>query len=134
MLDAIDTAIADGAGVILFPEGTTSAGRDIEPFYPALLEWAARRSYPVRMASLSYQTRDARRPAHESVCWWGGMTLLPHFRELCRLRGIEAQLVLHPEPLQDSTRTRLASALRDAMRDRFAPVAPPPRDGPRPPA
>lgn len=121
-LDRIEDAIAHGAGVVLFPEGTSSPGDRVYPFRGALLEWAARRSFPVHVAALTYATVPPDPPAHRCVCWWGTMTFLPHLARLCTLQGVRASLVFAPDPVVETDRRRLAVAAQDAIARRFAPV------------
>jgi 1-acyl-sn-glycerol-3-phosphate acyltransferase len=121
-LDRIDRAIAAGRSVVLFAEGTSSRGAEVGPMKPALLEWAARRRYPVRYASLSYRTETGDPPADLAVCWWGDMTFLDHLAGLCRLNRFHATVRFGEEALEDDDRTRLAERLRYAVAQQFTPV------------
>ena len=120
----IDRALADGMGVILFPEGTSTKGEKILPFSPALLEPAARAGYPVSYASIRYSTPAGETPAWLSVCWWGEMTFLPHLAGLLQLRSFEARIVFGPEPIRAADRKELARELWTAVNDRFLPMGP----------
>lgn len=122
VLRLIDRSIARGAGVVLFPEGTSHRGDRIYPLRTALLEWAAQRGFPVHVAALSYDTGDPDRPAQRTVCWWGDMEFGPHFLELLTLRRVRARLSFHPSPVREQDRTRLAERLRAALEERFVPV------------
>jgi len=77
-------ALSRGAGIALFPEGTSSDGNDVLPFKPALLEDAARNAMPVHYAAIHYEPRE--------VAWWGEMTFLPHLWTLLGLPRIDASL------------------------------------------
>ena len=83
-------ALADGALVVLFPEGTTSDGRVVLPFKPALLEPAAGQGHPVTALRLDYALPDG--VAAEEVCYWGDMTLVPHLWNLLGKNGLEARV------------------------------------------
>lgn len=122
VLAEMEDALGRGLGVVLFPEGGSSRGATVEPFKSPLLALATRLERPVHFAALSYRTPPGDPPAHLAVCWWGDMPFLPHARELLRLRGIEATLVLAPEPVAEPDRKRLAERLREAVRERFEPV------------
>ncbi len=122
VLDRMAEAVAGGEGIIVFAEATSSAGREVLPFRPALLEWAARTGFPVHHASVTYRTPPGAPAAHQSVCWWGDMTLGPHLRGLCRLPWIEVTVRFGAAPIADSDRKRLASRLQRAVADQFTPV------------
>jgi 1-acyl-sn-glycerol-3-phosphate acyltransferase len=112
----MEDAIRRGEGVVLFGEGTSSAGEDVLPIKSALLSRAAETSHPVHYATLSYMTPAASPPASEAVCWWGKMTLVPHLLMLASLPGFRATLTFGAGPLVDSDRRRLADRLRQAIR------------------
>jgi 1-acyl-sn-glycerol-3-phosphate acyltransferase len=121
VLDLIDESIARGDGVILFAEGTTSAGNALLPMRPALFDWAAREQYPVHYATLGYRS-DPGIPAHLVVGWWGEMPFLGHAWNLCRLRGVDALLDFGPEPIIAPTRGELAARVEQAISTRFLPM------------
>jgi 1-acyl-sn-glycerol-3-phosphate acyltransferase len=112
----ICAAIAEGDGVILFPEGTSTAGHDVAPFRSALLAEAADAGIPVHYATIRYRTPPGEPPASETVCWWGDMSFAPHLGRLLSLSAIEATLVFGAEPIRASCRKRLAARLNEAVR------------------
>ncbi len=114
--------LAAGQALVLFPEGTSSAGRDVHEFRSALLQPAAELGLPVRHAALRYQTPPGEMPATLAVSWWGEMTFVPHLSRLLRLPGFEARLVFGPEPIVDRDRKRLARRLQRAVAERFLPM------------
>jgi len=123
VLEEIDRVIAGGAGVVLFPEGTSSKGDRIYPLKPALLEWAAQRVFPVHTAALRYATGNAERPAYQSVCWWGeGTPLLGHFLGLASLPQIRADLVYGPAAVVAESRSTLAGRVHEALEQSFVPM------------
>jgi 1-acyl-sn-glycerol-3-phosphate acyltransferase len=118
----IDEALADGEGVVVFPEGTSTRGDQVLPFRPSLLAPAAERGLPVRAASLHYSTLEGDAPASLAVCWWGDAPFLPHLRGLLALRGIEARIAFDSGPVQESDRKELAEKLRRKVNLLFRPV------------
>src|SRR5262249_46056827 len=60
----IESTLANGVGVVLFPEATSSKGAEVLPFRPSLLQAAARAKMPVSYASLSYRTAAGEPPAY----------------------------------------------------------------------
>jgi 1-acyl-sn-glycerol-3-phosphate acyltransferase len=122
VLDEIDEAVARGDGVILFAEGTTSAGDGLLPMKPALFDWAAREQFPVHYATIGYRTPPGSPPAHLAVCWWGDMPFGGHLVDLCRLAKFEAVVEFGPAPIVAPTRGELARRVERAIADRFVPV------------
>ncbi|NNG15064.1 MAG: 1-acyl-sn-glycerol-3-phosphate acyltransferase, partial [Gemmatimonadales bacterium] len=62
----IDSALGQGEGVILFPEGTSTDGSRVQPLKPALLAVAANSAHPVHYARLSYRTPEGVPPAAQT--------------------------------------------------------------------
>lgn len=122
VLERLEAAAAEGDGVVVFAEATSSAGQEVLPFRPALLEWAARSGSPVHHASVGYRTAAGSIPAHLSVCWWGDMTFGRHLVALARLPWIEATLRFGDAPIAERDRKRLADQLHQAVSARFIPV------------
>ncbi len=121
-LDVVQEAVADGDGVIVFAEATSTAGQTVLPFRPALLDWAARSGHPVHYASIEYRTPPGGPPAHLAVCWWGEMTFGGHVAELARLPWIEATVRFGAAPIAEPDRKRLAGRLHQAVAAQFIPV------------
>lgn len=121
-LDVVQEAVADGDGVIVFAEATSTAGQTVLPFRPALLDWAARSGHPVHYASVEYRTPPGGPPAHLAVCWWGDMTFGGHIAELVRLPWIEATVRFGAAPIAEPDRKRLAGRLHEAVAAQFIPV------------
>jgi 1-acyl-sn-glycerol-3-phosphate acyltransferase len=109
------TAWQRGDGVVLFPEGTSTDGRDVLPLRTALLEWARAAGRPVHASSIAYRTLPGDPPARTAVCWWGDMTFVPHLQGLCALRGVRADIAF-TAPLAGEDRRALAAAARDTIR------------------
>lgn len=122
VLASIKRAIDEGSGVVLFAEGTSTAGARVAPFKPSLLELPARGQMPVHYVSLSYRTAPEESPAQRAVCWWGEMTFPKHLFELMGLRGFEAELVFGTQPIQAADRKVLANELWRAVSAQFSPV------------
>ncbi|UCF67890.1 MAG: 1-acyl-sn-glycerol-3-phosphate acyltransferase [Acidobacteriota bacterium] len=123
VLELLDGVLDAGQGVILFPEGTSTAGDRVLPFRSPLLEVASRRTLPVTYATIRYETiehesenrRDATAEGGGAVCWWGEMTLAGHLYRLLQLPGFHATLKIGARPIADSDRKALATKLRDAV-------------------
>jgi 1-acyl-sn-glycerol-3-phosphate acyltransferase len=122
VLEEIDTAVGRGAGVVLFPEGTSTRGDQIYPLKTALLEWAARREYPVHAVSLRYGTSDRAFSAVDDICWWGDAPFAPHFLNLLAIPQVTATISFAPDPVIASDRATLGTQLRSAMAATFTPI------------
>lgn len=115
-------ALADGEGIVVFPEGTSTGGAQVNPFKPSLLELAVQRNQPISYASVSYRTPEGESPAHLAVCWWGDMTFADHFFNLLKLPHFHAALVFGAEIVVDRDRKLLAEKLRVLISKQFTPV------------
>ena len=73
----IDSVLQSGIPLVLFPEATSTDGRDVLPFRSSLYECAIRTRVPVHALCLNYQPRDS------GVPYYGDMTLLHHLHSLC---------------------------------------------------
>lgn len=109
-------------GVILFAEGTSTAGATVNPFKPSLLEYPAGNNLPVSYASISYRTPAGAPPAHLAVCWWGDMTFGGHAFNLFRIPRVEASIVFGDQTVQERDRKRLANELWKKVHQQFIPV------------
>jgi 1-acyl-sn-glycerol-3-phosphate acyltransferase len=118
----ISERLASGESVVFFPEGTSSAGAQVEPFHAPLLAVAARLDMPVHYAAISYAAPAAETPAHLSVCWWGGMEFVEHLKVLLKLSGFRAILRFGAEPVREQDRKRLTRQLHEHVSALFTPV------------
>lgn len=113
---------AQGLGVVLFAEGTSTAGHAVAPFKSSMLDFAARNSIPVHYATINYSTPIHERPASEAVCWWGEMTFSDHFWRLLQLSDFNGKLAFGPAPIVANDRHELASRLWSAVNEQFMPL------------
>lgn len=90
-----------GRVLCLFPEGTTSNGKQLKPFKSGFLSLAEDHHLPVQPASIAYThigdepITDATR---ELVAWVGEATFFMHFWRLLAMPGVKATLRWH-DPL-----------------------------------
>ena len=111
-----------GLPVTIFPEGRSSAGIEILPFQPSLLEPAAREGIPCWAASISYETPGATRAPVHTVCWHNSESLLTHFPRMIGLRSVIARVRFAPMPVTSGDRKVLASTLWERANASFIPV------------
>jgi 1-acyl-sn-glycerol-3-phosphate acyltransferase len=126
MEDRIDS----GVNVVMFPEGTTSDGKEIKPFKSSLFNLPAGRHFTVSPVSIRYTGINGKYVTPgmlDTIAWYGEMRLVPHFWDLLGLRSIEAALHFNPviEPAGDSVslssaRKRLCTLSYESIVSGFA--------------
>lgn len=102
-----------GAAIVVFPEGTSSDGRAVGEFRPALLEAAARGMWPVIPSYVRYRSPGV--SAAEALCWHGDRKFVPHFWGLLCRGGFVGEIRFAAHPLRARDRRRLAEDLHEAV-------------------
>jgi 1-acyl-sn-glycerol-3-phosphate acyltransferase len=115
VISEIPRAAADGAVVAFFPEGTSTDGRTVMPFYPSLLEPAVRRGWPVTPVWIEYALDDGDGAAADEICWWGDADFAPHFWNFLSKRRIRARVVYGEPSPSGHDRKVLARVLHTRM-------------------
>ena len=123
-LPELQEALRGGEGVILFPEGTSTAGSTVDPFHPSLLQAPLTLEMGTHVASLHYTTSSDANPAHMHVCWWGDMPFGSHFLKLLTLPSIDAHIRFHTDTFHGEDRKALAQSARNGVLEMFRPSAP----------
>lgn len=90
--DEIRDRLQRGFLVVLFPEGTSSDGREVLPFKSSLLEPVRQVGRDVFAAHVSYAQRDG--TPGTDVPYWGDMTLFPHMVRLLSQPRVKARVNL----------------------------------------
>ncbi len=127
VMDEVKGVLSRGPGVIVFPEGTSTDGSQIDRFKPSLFEVPVETGVPVRVASLHYHAPHGPKEAWEAVCWWGDDPFAAHFLAFLKQRRTIATVTFSPEVLRAPEKTEpgarkaLAEAARAAMEDCFKP-------------
>lgn len=110
-LASFTTSLQSGRDMLLFPEGTTTRGERLAPFYEGGLRAAYELGLPAQPIRLSS-------PAPHYP-WTGDETLLPHLRALFAARTpltVTAEAPLHPEDFPDAA--QWLAAFRAALSPR----------------
>jgi 1-acyl-sn-glycerol-3-phosphate acyltransferase len=122
-------ALADGAHVLLFAEGTTTDGRHMLPFKTSFFDAPVRAGAAVVPVSIVYRHVDGEPFSlvnRDRICWYGEMTFWSHFIGLLRCRSVDVSLEVHDplwtdvpagspdarKQLSDRTRAAVASGTR----------------------
>ncbi|QJR37028.1 lysophospholipid acyltransferase family protein [Gemmatimonas groenlandica] len=104
----LSEALQNGRRVVLFPEGTTSTGRQVLPFRSSLLEAAVVSGVPVVPMALSTYAADGQ---GETLCWVGDETLLAHLPRVAALRQATFEIrILTPMAAGPSRKVQSAGA------------------------
>jgi 1-acyl-sn-glycerol-3-phosphate acyltransferase len=123
VLRRMEEMLRQGRGVVLFAEGTSSAGQTVLPFRPSLLAAAARSGLPVFHASLTYVAAPGGPSPATTVCWWGDMTMGRHVIRLFRLPGFSVKVRFGERAIRENDRKILAGKLHEAVCAQFEPVS-----------
>ena len=100
--------LAAGVPVVLFPEGTSSDGSRVLPFYSSLLEAARLAESPVTPCAIRYELDDAGCVSRE-VCYWGDMVFGGHLFKLLSKRSLRAEVSFGPpRPLVSDRKSEAA--------------------------
>ena len=120
--DEIIKRLDAGEGVIVFPEGTSTAGKEVLPFNSSFFEFAARADLPVHYAAIGYTTPEGEPPASKVVCWGEEIGFFAHLWRLFKLPRYTAIINFGDEPVTDHDRKILAAELHRRVVEKFVPV------------
>ena len=109
----IQTALADDALVIVFPEGTSSDGATVLPFKSSLLEPATQSKHPLTIGRVHYTLEHG--GADAAVAYWGEATFFPHLLNLLSQKKVRANVRFAPVPGHSTDRKELAQQLHAAV-------------------
>lgn len=118
----ISRHLTKSQGIVLFPEGTTSAGAEILPFKSSLFQYPATEELPVHCVSVSYETPKGERPAFQSVCWWDDTPFFTHLFYLFVMKEFSATITFNSETIVNSNRKILAQSAQQIVKRSFKPV------------
>jgi 1-acyl-sn-glycerol-3-phosphate acyltransferase len=118
----IQSALASGLRLVLFPEGTSSDGSTLLRFHSSLFQPAVDLQAAVSPASIAYIVPDG--IAATDACWWGDMALFPHLIKLLSRHSVTASVKFSPESFRFSDRKQAAQKMyQEVDRLRLAEVA-----------
>jgi 1-acyl-sn-glycerol-3-phosphate acyltransferase len=111
----IEIALAAGALVVIFPEGTSTNGETILPFRTSLLEPAARGQHEISVGWIHYELSDG--DACNEVCYWGDHTFFSHVLHLLGKKSVRATLRFQKFQRTTDDRKELAKQLHAAVQE-----------------
>ncbi|ACO31669.1 MULTISPECIES: lysophospholipid acyltransferase family protein [Acidobacterium] len=85
----MEAVLAEGFPLVLFPEGTSTDGSEVLPYFPSLLEAAIRVCAPITPAAVAYASPGR---TESGFCYFGDVSFLPHLRSLLRVPRAEARV------------------------------------------
>jgi len=111
----MDSVLQAGIPLVLFPEATSTDGKDVLPFRSSLYECAIRTKVPVHALCLRYQ------PENSGVPYHGDMTLLTHLHSLCdgRPRSATLDFLDTVDPSDHLDRKGVASRTHQKIRQAY---------------
>lgn len=111
--EGIKRALEQGLRVVIFPEGTSSDGSKVLPFYPSLFEPAAETGAPITAAHISYTVENG--TVGEDIAYWGDMTFFPHLLKLMSKRGVAATVTFGEASRTFRERKTAAAEMREEV-------------------
>ncbi|WDP91684.1 MAG: 1-acyl-sn-glycerol-3-phosphate acyltransferase [Desulfobacter sp.] len=108
---ALADRIHDGVTVVIFPEGTTTAGPGLLPFKNGIFNTAAQQGIPVVPVAVTYDNPEA--------AWIGNDFFIPHFIRIFKSSPLKARLTFGPV-LEEADGGSLKSAAHSYIEGRLA--------------
>ncbi len=121
----ISKNITKDQGVFLFPESTTSSGKEILPFKSSLFQFPATQGIEVTSAAITYNCEDPSVKTSSEICWWEDISFPTHFWNLLKIKQFSATITYSDQKLVHSNRKNLASTTYGIIQDIFEPVKQP---------
>lgn len=123
--NALDTMLAQGKSLILFPEGTSSAGTDMLPFKSSLFSLAIPKDtgpvaiQPFVIELVSVNNRPPTPESRDLFAWYGDMEFGPHIWEFLKNKGATVRLTFLPviEPDDRHDRKTLCREVENRIRN-----------------
>jgi lyso-ornithine lipid O-acyltransferase len=111
-----------GTRVVLFPEGTSTDGRQVLPFHSSLFEAAVTSCAPMTATYISYELLAEDGNPRMEVCYWGSMTMLPHLIKLLMKTNVRATIRFAEQAKVFTDRKQAALELQRDVRELGEPL------------
>jgi 1-acyl-sn-glycerol-3-phosphate acyltransferase len=109
----IRRALEQNLRVVIFPEGASSDGSGVLPFYPSLFEPAVESGVPITASHIGYEMQDG--VVGTDIAYWGEMTFFPHLLKLLSKRGVSATVTFSREVRKFNDRKEAAAEMREEV-------------------
>jgi len=117
----IQSALAAGLRLFLFPEGTSSDGSHVLPFHSSLFQPAVDLQVPVSAACIEYTIPDG--VAATEACYYGEMKLFPHLLNVLSKHSVVARVTFSSNSFLFSDRKQASLKMHEEVeRLRFSKV------------
>ncbi len=114
MVSQVASALSSGHVIAVFPEGTTSDGRGLLPFYANLLQAAVQADVPAQAIGLRYA--DANAAVSKAAAYVGDSTLLESLWAILHAKKMRVNVtLLNPQFPSGKTRHQLCEELREQI-------------------
>ncbi len=113
--DLVDENVNDKQGIVIFPEGTTSDGKQILPIRAPLLQLAFEDGNPLSYCVVSYKTGIGDPDASQQVCWSNQESFGAHLWKYAQVKRTYATITYGEKPLKAINRKELAIQLHEEM-------------------
>lgn len=111
--EEIHGVMRQGQLVVLFPEGTSSNGKQVLPFKSSLLEPATGSDHELFAGHITYAITEG--TVENDVCYWGDMTFFPHAVMLLTKPRVTASVHFSRAQAGDASRKDLARQLHEEV-------------------
>lgn len=111
--DGIRRALQQGIRVVVFPEGTSTDGSTVLPFYPSLFEPAVENGISITAAQITYTNDNGDFARH--IPFIGDDVFLPHLLKLLSKPAVSATVIFAPSPCNFTDRKIAAVEMREEV-------------------
>ena len=123
--DAIAACLRSGVSVLVFPEGTSTDGGDVQRFHSTLFEPALDSGISVTPAAVLYQPSTTLMQERD-LCWFGDDEFLPHLSKVLASDGFTAVVRFSESEIYPDRKTaawrshETVFAMREALLQSFS--------------
>ena len=122
----ITQALEDGFNVFIFPEATSTNGDEILRFRRPLYAAALYAKKTIKPLVINYKSIDGvpvTKKNRDSICWYGSMSMAPHFLNMAGQKNFLAEITILPEvvPAEDEQAADLALKTQKMVTENYRP-------------
>lgn len=126
-MDEIRQALKQGFSVSLYPEGTSSDGRQVLPFKKSLLGASAGTGVAIKAMVTNYRKVNGQPMSDQwrnHIFWYGELRVVPALFRLLSVKSIEVDLSFHDEVVisHQAERRQIAATLHAVIASHYTPI------------